>query len=369
MAIQTAYTLNANEIYSTLANLIISQEVFADNFGKHQTLVDKARVDGSLYGDKKLYYSCKALETHDFLGDSEASNLLAIDRAKDPKVQAITLNVARQIRLTTDSYLSKRAWQDEGAFASFTSVLLGLMGETKKIYEGTEYNVFIGNHVANKSTETRTITLDGTKDGQIIAEAIANLLVEMSDYSEDFNEYGFLRSYDPSQVKIVWNSKFVNKIKKVDTPTIFHKSGLVDKLDDDVIPAKYFGRAVASDDKGSSKVIGTDGTYDNTKGTIRVLHEVKKTMHGVMTHLFAGQEIPNGTTIGSGKELLESDVYIEDSKVICKVLVRYAPWMSAFEVGTSFFNPRSLTTNNYITFMHNTLEALDNYPFVTIKQA
>ena len=48
MALQSAFTLTANEIYNTLANMIISQQVFADNLSKHQTLVDKARVDGGL---------------------------------------------------------------------------------------------------------------------------------------------------------------------------------------------------------------------------------------------------------------------------------------------------------------------------------
>ena len=61
MAIQNAFTLTANEIYKTLANMIISQEVFADNIGKNQTLVDKARVDGSFYGDTKLYYATDVL--------------------------------------------------------------------------------------------------------------------------------------------------------------------------------------------------------------------------------------------------------------------------------------------------------------------
>ena len=50
MAIQSSFTLTANEIYDTLANMIISQEVFSDNLGAHQTLVDKARVDGGLFG-------------------------------------------------------------------------------------------------------------------------------------------------------------------------------------------------------------------------------------------------------------------------------------------------------------------------------
>ena len=109
MAIQNAFTLTANEIYDTLANMIISQEVFADNLGEHQTLVDKARVDGGLYGDTKLYYATDVLESHDWLNDAEAANLLALDRPADPEVQAITLDVFRQIRLTVDNYLTKRA--------------------------------------------------------------------------------------------------------------------------------------------------------------------------------------------------------------------------------------------------------------------
>ena len=127
MAIQGAFTLNPNEIFASLANMIISQEVFADNLGKHQTLVDKARVDGSLYGDKKLYYATDVLESHAWGADAEASNLLALDRPQDPEVQAITLDVFRQIRLTVDNYLTKQAWSSEGAFSSFNSVMLGWM--------------------------------------------------------------------------------------------------------------------------------------------------------------------------------------------------------------------------------------------------
>ena len=52
--------LNSNEIFGALYNMIIGQEVFADNI-KGSDLVDQARVDGSLYGDTKLYYSTDAL--------------------------------------------------------------------------------------------------------------------------------------------------------------------------------------------------------------------------------------------------------------------------------------------------------------------
>ena len=54
MALNSAFTLTANEIYETLANMIISQEVFADNLGEHQTLVDKADYEKLKAENKKL---------------------------------------------------------------------------------------------------------------------------------------------------------------------------------------------------------------------------------------------------------------------------------------------------------------------------
>ena len=102
MAIQPAFTLTANEIYESLANMIISQEIFADNLGEHQTLVDEARVDGGMYGDTKLYYATDVLKSHAWGNDAEAANLLDLDRAEDPEVQAIKLDQFRQIRLTVD---------------------------------------------------------------------------------------------------------------------------------------------------------------------------------------------------------------------------------------------------------------------------
>ena len=47
--------LRSNEIFAALYNMIISQEVFADNI-KGTDLVDEARVDGGHYGDTKLFY-------------------------------------------------------------------------------------------------------------------------------------------------------------------------------------------------------------------------------------------------------------------------------------------------------------------------
>ena len=383
MPLQAAFTLTANEIYNTVGNMIISQEVFGDNLGKHQTLVDKARVEGGLFGDTKLYYATDVLKSHAWGNDAEASNLLALDRPADPEVQDIRLDVFRQIRLTLDNYLSKRAWSTEGAFAQFNGIMLGWMRETKRVYEGTLYNAFIGTTETSTGSQSQTVDLKSASSGDplygltglekyrmkasLIAQALANLLVQMGDYSRAFNDYQYLRSYAEESIQVIWNSKFLNEIRKVDLPTIFHKEGLVDKFEQDVLPERYFGRSVAASDKGSGKVINASDEYDPTKGTIRSRIEADVTVGGVDYHVFAGDEIPSGATVKSGGNFEEAQVYVATSDVICKVLVKLPPIMSAFEVGTTFFNPRSLTENHYLTWGHNTLKYFKNYPFITVK--
>jgi hypothetical protein len=256
--------------------------------------------------------------------------------------------------------------------------MLGWVRETKKVYDGTTYNVFIGCAVSSTGKQSQNVDITtavgsatGTEAAKLramaVAQALADLLVEMGDYTRDFNDYQYLRSYADAQIQVVWNSKFINKIRKVDLPTIFHKEGLVDKFEEDVLPARYFGRAIAAGDKGSGKVINASNEYDPTKGTIRSRIEKKVTVGGNAYHVFAGDEIPSGATVVASGNFEEAEVYIPDDAVICKVLVKLPPYMSAFEVGTSFFNARSLTENHYLTFGHNTLEYLKNYPLITLK--
>ena len=352
--------LRSNEIFSALYNMIISQEVFADNLGEHQTLVDKARVDGGLYGDTKLYYSTDVLKSVPWGNDAEAANLLALHRPEAPECQAIHLDIFRQICLTVDNYLSKRAWATEGAFSSFNSVMLGCMKDTKRVYDGTLYNVFIGTTKAAGAGQTVKVDLSGATsltgvekeqmEAMLIAQKLADLMVAMGDYSRDFNDYGNLRSYAKDGIKVIWNSKFVNKIRKVDLPTIFHKDGLVDKFEEDILPERYFGD------------VNTEKLTQIAANTVRSTIEKDYTVSGKITHVFPGDYIPAGATveIGEGYKAPVKDV-------ICKVLVKLPPYMSAFEVGTSFFNAKSLTENHYLTFGHNTIEYLKNYPFITVE--
>ena len=362
--------LRSNEIFSALYNMIISQEVFADNLGEHQTLVDKARVDGSLYGDTKLYYSTDVLKSAPWGADSEAANLLALHRPEAPKCQAIHLDVFRQICLTVDNYLSKRAWANEGTFSAFNGVMLGWMRETKRVYDGTLYNVFIGTTVSPKAAQNREIPVKGLTDAKeeamVIAQELADLLVEMGDYSRDFNDNGFLRSYAKEGIKVVWNSKFVDKIRKIDLPTIFHKDGLIDKFEEEIMPARYFGRVLTADDAKASGIIANNVVVAGKGVRSRIEKDI--TISETAYHVFPGDLIPAGAKVGGASaDFAYTDAYVEDADIICKVLVKLPPYMSAFEVGTSFFNPKSLTENHYLTFGHNTIEYLENYPFITVK--
>lgn len=383
MALQSAFTLTANEIYDTLANMIISQQVFADNLSKHQTLVDKARVDGGLYGDTKLYYATDVLKSVAWGNDAEAANLLSLDRAEDPEVQAIKLDIFRQIRLTVDNYLTKRAFSDEGTFASFNGVMLGWMQETKKVYDGTLYNVFIGTTESNVGKQQVTIDIDADSNsaGENIAKAMADLFTDMADYNRAYNDYGFLRSYGDSEIKVIWNADYFNQVKKIDLPSIFHDDALQSTFAGDVLAPRYFGTVIdgtnistysASTPTTNKPIDSDNGAYtpgaNHANGTLRAVIEKDVTVGGVAYHVFPGDEIPTGATIAaSSANFGYGEVYIETADVICKVLVKYPPYMSAFETGTTFFNPRSLTENHYLTFGHNTLKYLKNYPFITVK--
>lgn len=374
-------SLNANEIFGALYNMIISQEIYADNI-EGEDLVDKAKVDGSLYGDTKLYYSTDALYSSEWGNDSEATNLLAINRPKAPECQAIVLNVFRQIEVTVDNYLSKRAWIDEGAFATFNSVILGWLSDTKKIYDGTTYNVFMGTHVSGATINTIEVDLsaDGNSAGENLGLAVANLFSKLNDYSRDYNDYKHIRKYAKSRIKILWNSKYLNTVKKIDLPSIFHNEELEKSFVGDDMVEKYWGTIITASNKSTysastpttgKPIDSDDDTYvpgtNNANGCLRAVVEKTVTVGGTAYHVFPGEEIPAGATIKATGNFELGEVYIQEDDFIAKVYIKLPPYMSAFQVGTSFFNPKSLSENHYLTFGHNTIEHLKNYPFITLK--
>lgn len=354
-------TLNTNEIFGALYNMIISQEVLGDNIASTtSSLVDKARVDGTLYGDQKIYFSTDCLASTEWGNDAEAQNLLVLHRPQAPDVQAITLDVFRQISLTLDSYLTKQAFSDEGTFSAFNSMMMGWMNDTKRIYDATTYNTYIGTTETEEGKQKMTINVGAEPENgeaeveaynrlraQAVATAMADLLVAIKDPNRDYNDYGHMRSWDAEDLIVVWNSEVYNELRKLDMPSIFHNDGLIDKFGEEVLPGKYFG------------TVNTEGgTTPATNLTVRAL---KEGIYGTK-HLFAGELLDGSVAYEA------NTTYTEDNTIAFKVVhKRSVPYMSAFEVGTSFFNAKSLTTNHYLTFGRNTLEYLQDFPMITAR--
>lgn len=345
-------SLKPNKIQSALFNMIISQDVIGGSIKANYNLVDKARVDGSMYGDTKLYIDTPTLVSVPWVQDSEdALNLLKTFRPAAPKTQAITLDVFRQVAVTKDEYLSKQAFGTEGAFTQYQAILDSRLNKTKEVYDNTTYNAFFGT-VAPVKTETvdiSSITATGVEkkrlEAEAIAQKVADLIADMKDYGYSYTKNGFLRAFGDEDIHVVWNTAYINEIRKVSLPNIYHKDGLIDKFGEDQLPSRFFGSVVT----GKVDAASNNGTYRSL---------IEQVIGG--KHYFAGEEIDKNVEIPAGTS------YQEDGNIICKVYTKLPPYMSAFNVGTSFFNASNLSTNMYQTWGHNTLEALDSEAIVTV---
>ena len=368
-------SLKPNEIYSAIYNMIISQQVFADNLNFNEDFIN--RVEGSMLGDTLLKYSTDALPVFDFGADAEATKLLELNRPEAPQCQAITLDVFKQIRLSLDNYLTKRAWMDENAFSAFNSQMLGWMGDTKRVYDRSLNKVCKGTYETNEGEQEQTVSLPTVENdkeaenrlqAQTIATKLADIFTALGDESSDYNDYQNLRSYSKDDFEVIFNSAYANKITKLDLPTIFHKDGLIDVSK--TLPSKYFGKV-------GTFSASADTTADGL--TIRMLKpgfvtltanatiKGREKKAGDKVFLFAGELIPSGIKVASKTAVLVP-FYKEDSNIVCKIIhKRDFPYMSGFQAGTNFFNARSLTDTHYTTFGHNPLDHLHNYPLITLR--
>ena len=386
--------------------MILSIRTFTENVAKVKTLVSRARVDGGLYGDTKIYTATQALKSREWLADSEASNLLTLHRPPAPSQQAIRINRFRVIPVTVDNYMTKRAFDSQGSFTQFNSVIVGWLSVTKDIYDETTYNAFIGTEETSTGAQQQTVTLptqlshyfDGTDAsnsdtnleatarlaGQTIAEKVANLKSDLTKLiSKKYNDYGYHRRYSPESLMIVWNQKFLAKILKIDLPSLYHDQIFDDDMAD-VLPSEFFGVTITSDNvstySASTPTTGkpinsTTHAYtpgsNNANGTIRAREEMEVTVSGTVYHMFAGEELPSGAVLyTSASDNLYGKIYIEDATIICKITCSEStPFMSGWIAETNWFNPLSLTETKYLIWSHNTLEHLKQFPFITLRTA
>lgn len=367
--------LNPSEVFGSIYNMIINQVVKVPELVDNYNFVEKFRTEGSALGDTVLFYDQDVLSTRDWLGDNEAQNLLAIERPADPECQAVTLNRFRICKTSLDSYLTKRAWSTENAFTQFNDIVMSMVGATKKLYEVTMINTFLGTvEGASEKADLEIPLSDITETGeaknrleaQMIAQYIADLIVDMKDYSRSYNDYNFMRAYSEDNIMVIWNSKYVNKINKLDLPTIFNKAGLMDKFEQNVLPAKYFGSIVDTNSLPNGLTIeeGPGGTAKivigsaYSGGTIRTMEEDTFAVSG---HRFPGETL----TVGDKFDI--DRAYIEDEDIICKVITKdTVKYMASFETASEFWNPQALVTSRMLIYGFSDPTRLLGQPCVTV---
>ena len=383
-------TLNQNTITSALFNMIISQQVFDSKVASTE-LADVFKVDGTLFGDTKLYHSFDIGSPEEWLNDSEAADLLKLNRNKSGKTQSITMGVYKMISITIDYYLSKQAFMSDGTFAEYTSFLTGSLRKIKRVYDRSLINSTLGTMEPSTARCNITITtpvgatIEETNrlEAQTIARDMVILKAELEDNSREFNKLNYLRSYPADELVAIWNVNWHAKLTKLDLPTIFHKDinagGGFKEYD---MPNKWFGN------KGTTALsletvpatnnpyrILVSGFYDVSSGSMTLVDKPSNTA----LFFWAGDAVPyKGQTIKdyardvsitvASSALSEDYYYTVDDKIAFLLVHKDAlPYMSGFETGTEFWNARSLTSNHYLIFGHNNLEFIEEYPRIKVK--
>lgn len=352
-------TLTQNAVLNTLYNMIIGQEVFSKNIAVKGTLADKFRIDGTLYGDTKLFISTDIGTIYDF--PNSGKTLLSKTQPVDPEVQAVKVDTFKQTALTVDGVKLKQAFMSADIYGAFVSVVLQWLRDSMKILNMTLINSFIGTVVTEADVSEVEVDIYENSDATSISELrqaesyaaerigakLADVMIDLKDVLRDFNEYNFLRSYDVSDFMIVWNKAWNTKIRHISLPQIFNKDDVLGKyLDTEVLNDRYFGN------------------IKTTGGTVGASEEVRTLVDRVIDGLqyFPGDLLPSGATY------LKGQAYANDNTIICKIVHKRAiPFMSALIIQTEFYNPKDLDRNHYLTWGYSQPTYLKELPIITVK--
>lgn len=351
-----AITLNTNFVFGTLSNMIISTQVFSDGIGELGGVYSNRKVDGTLYGDTKRYISTDALRSYPWDGTDETGgyNLLTIKRPPAPVEQTLVIDQFRQIPVTIDDYLTKQAFSDEGSFSAFNGVVLGWLSTTKRVYEHTKFTTDIIVSGLDGATAFPDIVLDTPDDvtitgydllkyrAQELYKQLEDNIKELSEPSRDYNDNGFLRTYKMEDFDIIAPLGVLSSVRKHDLPFLYNQD---DKPLFKEVHWKYFG-----------EINDTSGTTGASNKTVRSLIETDYGTAPNVVHVFPGDLLPDSTAYAANETYTcdyEARPSLNDEVTLLLVHKKDFPIMSAFTVGTSFFNARRLDINHYLTFGHN----------------
>ena len=347
--------LNQNAILSGLYNMIIGQEVFSKNIRLEGTLVEKFRIDGTLFGDTKVFISTDIGTLYTFPDSSKT--LLSKTQPLNPEVQSITVDTFKQTAITIDGVKLKQAFMSQDIYGAFIGVCLQWLRDTYKVLNVKLINTFVGTTVTQAEKATINVELPEMPAtslverqsffnlcGELIGKALADVAVDLKDAMRDYNDYGYLRSYDLGDFMFIWNKSWANKIRHISLPMIFHKDGVVEtEMEKEILNSQYFGDVVAA-----------AGTANGTT------HRTLVDMVVAGRQYFPGDILPVGTAYAAKAAYVANDAII--GKIVHK---RAIPFMSALMVQTEFYNPKDLDRNHYLTWGYSKPQYLAEYPLIT----
>lgn len=370
--------LNSNEIYNSLFNIkILFQKIVPQSVRKDEivSLVEKAT---GMYGDTGVIQGMDIQGTYDFLADQEASKLLQINRNKTHKIEKFTIDSWRQTDVTNDAYISKRAFLDENTFSLFNSYIVGTLNQAMDAYESGFVKTSLGTYVSDIAGCNIEIELQASNGTEAIEriraakirEAILNLKDDMKDNQRKYNGYKFYSSYDWEDFTAVFNTKYSNEINSLALYNTFNPEYLSSATEGRRFTPKWFGNVLTTDGVAPAKNLDnpvSDTTVCsliecNSDGSTNFPLTDSQISSGVV-RLFPGDILPNSFAYKA------NEAYQVDTKIIAKVFApEYVYYMTGYQQGESFYNPRSSTTNHYLRKGFSKVQVSKFRPYITIRE-
>ena len=363
--------LNTNEIYNALFNLRILFQKLAPQTVKRDEIVSLLDKATGMYGDTGVVQGMDIQGTYDFGMDAEAVNLLAINRNKTQKVEKFVINKWRQTDVTNDAYISKRAFLDEGTFAIFNGYIVGTLSQAMDAFESGFVKASVGTYTSPNNACTIEVTMpaqDGTEATERIRaskikKAILDLKADMKDNQRKYNGYGFYSSYDWDEFTPVFSTNYMNEINALALYNTFNPEYIKQASDGRQWTPKWFGNPVTSGGTtGANNTTVYSLIEQNSDGSTNFPITPTQISSGVY-RIFPGDLLPNNFEYKTG------EAYTVDSTVIAKIFApEYVYYMTGYEQGESFYNPRSATTNHYLRKGFSDVQVSQFRPFITIKE-
>lgn len=302
-------TLNANKFLGALTNLIAYVEV-ADVLRLDTLKLNKiCKKNDIRFGDQKVIRSADIPSVSNM---PTTSTLLSV---VSPSVneQAIALSEFKTIQLTINEYLMRGAYLNEYELSDFISYLLKTMRASKQKHIFDQLVYLVDNYTPTNAEQTITINM--------------------------FDVSGLL---DPAQLQMAqtWNTNaFLKALLKAQVKLGTPYAKFNDNTQTEII------------DVNDMVLVATDELSDNL-------------LVDTFAKLFNSGKITEKFQYGDSVVIPQDLLTTLGSSFLCYLAHKDKfQYGYAFEVATSFFDPSTLNTNNWLHFAYY-IDSVDAYPCI-----